>query len=319
MSVNNPLLIFIDTNIMLDFYRVRGGDASLGLLDHVDKNHDKIITTYQVEMEYKKNRHSAIFESLSNFNVPQWSGLQVPAFLREAQPTKMMEKGKKEIKKQAGKIKNRIVKVLDNPSQTDPVYKAFQRLFRVKGDIHLGREKKLKHSIRRLALKRFVLGYPPRKLSDTSYGDAINWEWIIYCANIKSSDVIIVSRDSDYGSIYDSKGIINDWLSHEFKERVSMKKTVTLTNRLAEAFKRASIRVSQKEEDQEKDLIARLHTDRFSWPSAELARTLNQLRSTLPLESFKVLQEAIEPLSKIAYRSPFTEYLDSIQKKKEGG
>ena len=50
------VLVFIDTNIYLDFYRVRGTDATLSILKHFDENHDRIITTSEVEMEYKKNR-----------------------------------------------------------------------------------------------------------------------------------------------------------------------------------------------------------------------------------------------------------------------
>lgn len=57
-------LVFIDTNIYLDFYRY-GNDVSLSLLDHVDKNHDRIITTAEVEMEYKKNRQKVILDALS--------------------------------------------------------------------------------------------------------------------------------------------------------------------------------------------------------------------------------------------------------------
>ena len=38
-------LIFIDTNIFLDFYRIRGDVGGLSLLDHIDENHDQIITS----------------------------------------------------------------------------------------------------------------------------------------------------------------------------------------------------------------------------------------------------------------------------------
>jgi predicted nucleic acid-binding protein len=48
-------LIFIDTNIYLDFYRYRGGsDTSFSILKHFDENHDRIIITSEIEMEYKK-------------------------------------------------------------------------------------------------------------------------------------------------------------------------------------------------------------------------------------------------------------------------
>jgi hypothetical protein len=50
----NKLLIFIDTNILLDFYRVRRDGVGLGLLEKIGDHHDRIITGSQVEMEYKK-------------------------------------------------------------------------------------------------------------------------------------------------------------------------------------------------------------------------------------------------------------------------
>ena len=76
-------LIFIDTNIMLDFYRVRGREGGLAILDHVDANRDKIITSAQVEMEYKKNRQAAILEALRSLKAPDWAGLTLPTFLAD--------------------------------------------------------------------------------------------------------------------------------------------------------------------------------------------------------------------------------------------
>lgn len=56
-------LLFIDTNILLDFYRVRGRQGELSILDHIDQHHDRIITGSQVEMEFKKNRSAVILDS----------------------------------------------------------------------------------------------------------------------------------------------------------------------------------------------------------------------------------------------------------------
>jgi predicted nucleic acid-binding protein len=63
-------LLFIDTNILLDFYRARN-DAGLHLLDTIDQNHRCIVTSYQVEMEFKKNRQRVIVESLKNLKLPE--------------------------------------------------------------------------------------------------------------------------------------------------------------------------------------------------------------------------------------------------------
>lgn len=50
------MLVFIDTNIFLDLYRLGSGQGALRQLDLLNQVKDKIITTYQVEMEYKKHR-----------------------------------------------------------------------------------------------------------------------------------------------------------------------------------------------------------------------------------------------------------------------
>ncbi len=69
----NSYLIFIDTNILLDFYRVRGREAGLSILKHIDDNLDRFITTTQVEMEFKKNRQHVFLQSDKELKLPDWS------------------------------------------------------------------------------------------------------------------------------------------------------------------------------------------------------------------------------------------------------
>ena len=116
----------------------------------------------------------------------------------------------------------------------------------------------MRFTIRNLARKRFVLGYPPRKPNDTSIGDAINWEWIVHCATESGKHVVIVTRDSDYGISYDGKFFLNDWLRQEFSERVSQTRKLVLTDRLAEAFKLVSVKVSQQAVEQEQKVLSEI-------------------------------------------------------------
>ncbi len=248
-------LIFIDTNILLDFYRIRGSDSGLSVLEHIDSNHSKIITGNQIEMEFKKNRQKVILESLGRIKPPDWAGLSPAAFMSEAQPAKMIAKSKKELIKQQKNLKQRLEKVLKNAVQNDRVYQCLQRLFKNGSELNLDRDKRIRKRIRSLAWKRFILGYPPRKKDDTSMGDAVNWEWIVQCAIDSGKDIIIASRDSDYGATYNDEPLLNDALHQEFKERVSKRRKIVLTDKLTEAFKRASIAVTKKEEKQEQDLL----------------------------------------------------------------
>lgn len=249
-------LIFVDTNILLDFYRVRSGGVGLELLDLIEAHKNILITGSQVEMEYKKNRQRVILEALNAQKTPDWSGLSSPAFLSNAKPVKVIAKSKKTITTQQAKLKKRIASILDKPNLSDPVFKVLSRVFRNKSDYNLGRDKKIRFTVRHLARKRFILGYPPRKQNDTSIGDAVNWEWIVQCAKTSGKDIIIVSRDSDYGCNYDGQFHLNDWLRLEFKERFSQKRRIVLTDRLAGAFKLVAVPVSAEAEAEEMAIVA---------------------------------------------------------------
>ncbi len=246
-------LLFIDTNIYLDFYRVRGSGTSLSMLKHFAGNLDRIITTTEVEMEYKKNRQSVILLSLNSIKPGDIGNIIVPDFLKESQLNTSLINTRKQLVQKINKLRDRTSKLLEDPSSYDPVYKVLQRLFKAREKCHLYRthDRKLRDEIRNLAQKRFMLGYPPKKDRDLSINDAINWEWIIYCAKNCNSDIVIVSRDSDYGIVSSGDAILNDWLRQEFKERVRNKRSIILTNRLAEGFKRASIQVTKQEEEEE--------------------------------------------------------------------
>src|SRR6266852_9954475 len=70
MSVIKKLL-FVDTNIWLDFYRPVKSDAIQKWLEHLESVTPQIISTHLLEMEYKKNRQGVIVESYSALNPPR--------------------------------------------------------------------------------------------------------------------------------------------------------------------------------------------------------------------------------------------------------
>ena len=64
-------IVFIDTNIWLDFYRVRTRERALSILEHIRPDtHGRFITTAQVEMEFKKNRQRVILDTDKVFKMP---------------------------------------------------------------------------------------------------------------------------------------------------------------------------------------------------------------------------------------------------------
>ena len=238
-------LIFIDTNIFLDFYRIRNSNVSMKYLEQIEKHIELIITSSQVEMEFKKNRQSVILESISELKKIGNVTISVPAILSDAKAVEMIQKSKKDISKRQKQLKEKIENILKNPKYNDPVFKSLQKLFQHKSEINLNRENEIRFEIRELAQKRFTLGYPPRKKADNSIGDAVNWEWIIHCAKTTGKNIIIVTRDSH----------LNDWLKQEFKQRISQKRKIVLTEKLTTAFKLVEIPVTEEMIEEEENVI----------------------------------------------------------------
>lgn len=205
-------LLFVDTNIWLDFYRSRT-DAGLSLLDHLEAIKDRIIITYQVEIEFKNNRQKVIEESLKALQPP--SAITPPRMISDAKKAKSLLKNIESAQKHVSALKARLQRALANPAANDPVYKICQRCFHKNDEITLSREHGRKRWIERKAFRRFLHGCPPRKRNDTSIGDAINWEWIVECAGNSQSEIHIVSRDADYGITIEGKSYLNDHLRQE--------------------------------------------------------------------------------------------------------
>jgi hypothetical protein len=245
-------LLFIDTNILLDFYRTRT-EAGLSLLRHVDSIRNCILTTYQVEMEFKKHRQGAILESHAALKLPQQ--ISRPGIFSEAKAARALQKDMKSAEKRLITLRRRLKDVFTKPTTHDPVYKVVQRIFTNNGALNLTRDSDHKSVIRRRAFRRFILGCPPRKQGDTSMGDAINWEWIIHCAATSRAEIVIVSRDSDYGVTFEEKSFLNDFLLQEFKDRVSQQRKIALFTRLSEALKLFKVAVTPEEQREEEALI----------------------------------------------------------------
>ena len=173
----------------------------------------------------------------------------------ELQATKTLEKHRKQIVTQQKKLSATITKILGNPSQYDPVYQTLQRLFKYDSVLNLSRQNKERFAVRNLARKRFALGYPPRKNSDTSIGDSVNWEWIVKCSAATGKHVVIVTRDTDYGVIHDGSSYLNDWLKQEFSERVSKQRKIILTEKLSQGLKLVHAAVTRDMEREEELLL----------------------------------------------------------------
>ncbi|MCF8879648.1 PIN domain-containing protein [Hyphobacterium sp. SN044] len=247
-------IVFIDTNVLLDFYR-QGGESVSRQTQALIKHKERIITGDQVRMEFLKNRQIVIKQGSES--IPKTENFTPPAMVAESQPAGAVRKRLAELNKFKGKLKKRFSNILEKPAQYDPVYKAVNKIFDHKGPNNLSRPGSRRFYIRNLARKRFILGYPPRKSGDNSIGDALNWEWIIDCAtkSPNNTGVLIVTRDEDFGVYFNKKMYLNDWLYREFRDRVSRKKPIEITAKLSDAIKMLDEVVNQEDEKVEEQIV----------------------------------------------------------------
>jgi hypothetical protein len=174
-------LLFVDTNIFLDFYRA-GGEAGLTLLKHIESVSDLLIMTDQIEMEFLNNRQGVISSALANLKAPAIPAF-TPAYLADTKTAAGIEKNIKQIRKRTEVMKERFARILKDPSTNDPVFKSFKRVVANSAhNLKTAHEEK-KKQILDFALLRSQRGFPPRKKQDHSIGDAINWEWLLDCAH----------------------------------------------------------------------------------------------------------------------------------------
>ena len=252
-------LLFLDTNIYLNFYRVRN-ESGLSLLRKLEEISDRVIVTSQVEMEFKKNRHAALTETmqeLTNITKNLKNVKPEPGLLAENQSMTALQQNVKLVRKNIQELQSQLQQVLTNPAQSDPVYKTAEKVLTKHDELSLKRGNEQHSRIARRAMRRFFMGYPPRKKSDTAIGDALNWEWIIEVAGKKNADIVLVSNDSDYGCRVNAESYMNDWLIEEFKERTSPQREVVLYSKLSDALSELSVRVTKQELSEEEAMLSR--------------------------------------------------------------
>lgn len=236
--------VFIDTNIFLDFYR-DSNEATLSLLERLKPVRDCIISTYQVEMEFLKNRQRVLGDSLGKLKTN--TQVSVPAIFADSGTNDSLKELNKAASKKADLLRKRIVNLLKSPKQNDVVFQTLTEVFQSNAGHVLTRDMPIRHTIKRLAWRRFILGYPPRKGADTSIGDALNWEWLVYCGQTFQGKILIVSRDGDYGMSVQSDHFLNDQLLQEYRDRVGPRKSISLTSRLSDALKELQVAVPANE------------------------------------------------------------------------
>jgi|HubBroStandDraft_6_1064221.scaffolds.fasta_scaffold07068_9 hypothetical protein len=210
-------LFFIDANKYLDLYRTMTGRHSLA---GIGQQADHIFVTQKVVDEVKRNTIKETANFLTNhFNELPLVNTNVPDQLFGA-----TEDQSKSIKRQVDDIR-RTIKQVNTDLRTlkmDIMKKVGQSTDEVSTVLAPIFAKAVPHSDKQLqqAKARKERGDPPGKKTDP-IGDELTWEQIL-CQFVGKTKLWIVTRDSDYGSMYGEKqaekGFLNRLLYDELQQ-----------------------------------------------------------------------------------------------------
>ena len=202
--------VFIDTNVLLDFFRMSSGDLEeLRKLSRLTTNGNvKLHVSDALQDEFSRNRESVIAESLTQFKKSNFE-IHRPNIIRPHAESVELEQLQSKIRDLTKTIVDRVTaEAVAGETTAD---KVVQELFSTT-DIHVVDPKVIETAIHRTTLRK-----PPGKKD--SCGDAIHWEWLLSHVP-DNEDLHIISRDGDFESKL-SAGALDPYLSAEWMRRKS--------------------------------------------------------------------------------------------------
>lgn len=303
MSADDALL-FIDANKYLDLYRT---DKGRKLLAPLGEQAEYIFVTQQVVHEVQRNKILVAAEflgkkskelKLQTFNVPDH--LSGTSRGQGKHILQRMSEIVQNIKKVNEEVDALALGIMEQIScSEDEVSKALAPIF----------AKAAAHSPAELqrARDRRELGNPPGKPANP-LGDQLTWEQILTQFKGKKR-LWIISRDGDYGTVYDGKGFLNHFLYEELRnvapapEAYLFEDTVEGIGHFVETTKvKAEKRLTPEEteeiEREEKSL------SQLVQPSEEIRRTIAEAMKFS--QSIEAIRRAIAETAKFNQPSEAT-------------
>ncbi len=232
--------IFIDTNIILDFYRINNKNSINEILKEVKKYKKYFISTQQSQDEFLRNRDRTITDFIvelkkQNYKVHTNNVIATLNSYNEYHDS--IIKANKNTKK----IIDEVNKLIENPDM-DLIYKIYL-------DLNERPYDRTNEIIER-ARKRKIIGNPPTSKKETC-GDEIIWETLLeYC----DDDLIIVSRDSTFSANY-------NFLKDEFKK--DKNRTLKIVDSITKAIELNEEHPPKELELVESDLILELNLQEY--------------------------------------------------------
>lgn len=253
--------LFLDANILLDFYRLSKDDIEVvqQLVALIDEKEIRFHSSILLEDEVWRARDAVVSTSLRDFETTKFQ-VNAPNFCKgsaefEALQTTLKlanEKHAEVVKSLKGQVESRQL----------PADNLIRDLFDRAQKIELSQEVKEK------ANYRLQVNNPPRKSKD-SIADAIHWESLLSLSS--AYDMHFVSRDGDFASEVDSKKI-KAFLLDEWKTVHGKYSYISLHTSLSDFFKARFSKLKLSTIEQTNSLIERLSASQnFSMTHAVVA------------------------------------------------
>lgn len=271
-------LLFIDTNILLDFYRAPQSDLSLEVFDSLVEHSDHLIISDQVKMEFQKNRNKTIQNYMRQLPYELDKSIKPPVLFSKTKDAEHFIQSVQSLQKEIEALRDKLKQVYDTPEEHDEAYKKILPIFEIDNSFNSCKQKRsLIDTIFLNAIMRFHRGMPPRKSNDLSIGDAFNWEWCLYCCSHKKqkNNLVILSRDGDFAEPT-KKDEINAVLKEEFRNRVGANYTVKLERDLTPALKEIHLEIPESIETELDQIQKSSDTLDFPHRQGECIRCGNQ-------------------------------------------
>lgn len=200
--------IFIDTNVLLDFYRLSGGD--LDELRRVAKLSENgkitLLLSEYLKDEFYRNREGVISLAINQFRKSR-TELHLPNLVRVYPDSEELKKVKDEFEKHMKSLTESLLEDIRKSSlKADSV---ISEVFNSTESTDVSPE------IIQRGITRSTLSQPPGKKD--SCGDSIHWEWLLEIVP-DGQDLTIISGDGDFESSL-QEGSISSYLQDEWNKK----------------------------------------------------------------------------------------------------
>lgn len=228
------LMIFIDANIYLEFYNSNRPEFKKLLKSLVELKKEILVTT-QIVDEVHRNKLTVFNTSVSNtLSNVSYKAVVLPSHLDAVDSTliKSWNEQRKDIERQADlnianlkAMYSDLFKAISNSS--DSISEELDKIFKY--------AKHYTDDLYALAIVRKQLGNPPGKPKD-SMGDQLSWETLLSGINSSTKEIIIITRDTDYYTLYNDNCFLNAQLSKELTGK-NADLSIKCFNKLSDALK----------------------------------------------------------------------------------